>query len=93
MSLFIGLDVGTQSVKLIAYDPQARRIVATHGQALELIAGNDGSREQHAQWWIDAIRTCFGKLDAVSVISIWYCGPINAVSPSFSIPVNTVGPT
>ena len=63
MSLFVGLDVGTQSVKLVAYDPQARRIVATHGHALELIAGNDGSREQHAQWWIDAIRTCFGKLD------------------------------
>ncbi|MDI9238430.1 xylulokinase [Lysobacter sp. LF1] len=63
MSLFVGLDVGTQSVKLVAYDPQARRIVATHGQPLELIAGNDGSREQHAQWWIDAIRTCFGKLE------------------------------
>lgn len=63
MSLFIGLDVGTQSVKLVAYDPAARRIVATHGQALELIAGNDGSREQQAQWWIDAIRNCFAKLD------------------------------
>lgn len=63
MSLFIGLDVGTQSVKLVAYDPVARRIVATHGQALELIAGNDGSREQQAQWWIDAIRSCFAKLD------------------------------
>lgn len=63
MSLFIGLDVGTQSVKLVAYDPVTRRIVATHGQALELIAGNDGSREQQAQWWIDAIRSCFAKLD------------------------------
>jgi len=61
--LFIGLDVGTQSVKLVAYDAASRRIVATHGQPLELIAGNDGSREQHAQWWIDAIRACFAKLD------------------------------
>ncbi len=63
MSLFVGLDVGTQSVKLVAYDPQVRRIVATHGHALELIAGNDGSREQHAQWWIDAIRACFASLE------------------------------
>ncbi|MET3928833.1 xylulokinase [Lysobacter sp. OAE881] len=62
--LFIGLDVGTQSVKLVAYEPATRRIVATHGQPLELIAGNDGSREQHAQWWIDAIAACFGKLDS-----------------------------
>ncbi|MFC3549886.1 xylulokinase [Lysobacter cavernae] len=63
MSLFIGLDVGTQSVKLVAYDPQARRVVATHGHALELIAGNDGSREQQAQWWIEAIGICFARLD------------------------------
>src|SRR5688572_21544061 len=63
MSLFVGLDVGTQSVKLIAYDPQARKVVATHGQALELICGDDGSREQHAQWWIDAIRACFARME------------------------------
>ncbi|WP_445145640.1 xylulokinase [Dyella sp. Tek66A03] len=63
MSLVVGLDVGTQSVKLVAYDPSLRRVVATHGQALELIAGDDGSREQEAQWWIDAIRACFAKLD------------------------------
>lgn len=64
MSLFIGLDVGTQSVKLVAYDPQARTAVATFGQPLELVAREDGSREQEAGWWIDAIRACFAKLDA-----------------------------
>ncbi len=61
--LFVGLDVGTQSVKLVAYDPDARAVVASHGQPLELIAGEDGSREQHAQWWIDAIRACFARLE------------------------------
>ena len=63
MSLVVGLDVGTQSIKLVAYDPATRQVVATHGQALELIAGDDGSREQKAEWWIEAIRTCFAKLD------------------------------
>lgn len=63
MSLFVGLDVGTQSVKLVAYDPAARKVVATHGHALELIAHDDGSREQRAEWWIDAIRACFARLD------------------------------
>lgn len=62
MSLVVGLDVGTQSVKLVAYDPAARQVVATHGCALELIASADGSREQQAEWWIDAICTCFAKL-------------------------------
>ncbi len=64
MSLVVGLDVGTQSVKLVAYDAAARRLVATHGHPLELIAGDDGSREQRAEWWIEAIRACFAKLDA-----------------------------
>ncbi|WP_130620664.1 xylulokinase [Dyella amyloliquefaciens] len=66
MSLVVGLDVGTQSVKLVAYDAAARRVVSTHGHPLELIAGDDGSREQQAQWWIDAIRACFAKLDPAS---------------------------
>ena len=61
--LFVGLDVGTQSVKLVAYDPETRAIVASHGQPLELMAGDDGSREQRAEWWIDAIRACMAKLE------------------------------
>ncbi|KAF1684683.1 xylulokinase [Pseudoxanthomonas broegbernensis] len=63
MSLYAGLDVGTQSVKLVAYDPETRQVVATTGHALELAAGDDGSREQRAEWWIDAIRACFAALD------------------------------
>jgi xylulokinase len=62
MNLVIGLDVGTQSVKLLAYDPAAHRILATESQQLELIAGGDGSREQQPQWWIDAICACFRRL-------------------------------
>jgi xylulokinase len=62
--LFAGLDVGTQSMKLVVYDPAVRQVVATHGHALELIAHDDGSREQRAEWWVDAIRACFVQLDA-----------------------------
>lgn len=62
MSLVVGLDVGTQSVKLVAYDPAARAIVATHGHPLDLIVHDDGGREQRAEWWTDAIRACFSKL-------------------------------
>lgn len=63
MNLVVGLDIGTQSVKLVAYDPAARQVVATHGHSLDLIAYNDGSREQNAEWWIYGIRACFAKLD------------------------------
>ena len=61
--VFIGLDVGSQSVKLLAYDGEARRVLALEGQPLQMIAGEDGSREQRAEWWIDAIRACFARLD------------------------------
>ena len=61
--LVVGVDVGTQSVKVVVYDPGARKVVATHGQPLELIAADDGSREQHAQWWIDAIRACIARIE------------------------------
>ncbi len=63
MSLFVGLDVGTQGVKLVAYDPAQRRVVAQHGRPLELVAGDDGSREQRPEWWLEAIRGCFARLD------------------------------
>ncbi len=62
--LFIGLDIGTQGVKLVAYDPVAREVVATTAAALELTSRDDGTREQQAQWWIDALQGCFAALDA-----------------------------
>ncbi|MCC5048038.1 xylulokinase [Xanthomonas campestris] len=64
MSVYVGLDVGTQSVKLVAYDPQKRAVVATIGAPMELISRDDGTREQQAQWWIDGIVHCFAQLDA-----------------------------
>jgi xylulokinase len=60
--VYIGLDVGSQSVKLLVYDDQTRRVLAHHGQPLQITAGDDGSREQRAEWWIDAIRACFARL-------------------------------
>jgi xylulokinase len=63
VSLFVGLDVGTQGVKLVAYDPEIRRVVASLGSTLDLIAGEDGSREQRAEWWTTAIRACFAALE------------------------------
>jgi xylulokinase len=62
MSLVIGLDVGTQSVKLLAYDPAQGQVLATLGEPLQLTAREDGSREQHAEWWLAAIRKCFAGL-------------------------------
>jgi xylulokinase len=63
MTLVAGLDIGTQSVKLLVLDSGLSRVVATQSQPLQLLAGEDGSREQRPEWWIAAVRDCFAKLD------------------------------
>ena len=63
MSLVAGIDAGTQSIKVVVYDPDAKRIVASAGAPLELISGDDGSREQHPSAWVDAVRSCFAAID------------------------------
>ncbi len=62
MSLFAGIDLGTQGVKLLAYDPERRQVVAAASAPLDLISREDGTREQLADWWIDGLRDCFAQL-------------------------------
>jgi xylulokinase len=64
MSLYAGIDAGTQSIKLLVYDAESRQVVATASAPLELISGEDGSREQLASWWIEGVHACFAQLDA-----------------------------
>ena len=64
MSLYAGLDAGTQSIKLLVYDAESRQVVATTSAPLELISGEDGSREQLASWWIEGVHACFAQLEA-----------------------------
>lgn len=66
MSFVAGIDAGTQSIKVVVYDPEQRKVVATTSAPLELISSDDGSREQHASWWIDGVRACFAQLDAAT---------------------------
>ena len=63
MTFTAGIDAGTQSVKVVVYDDQARRVIAAASSPLELISGDDGSREQHPEEWVKAIRACFANID------------------------------
>ncbi|NYZ63739.1 xylulokinase [Luteimonas deserti] len=64
MTVVAGLDAGTQSVKLVIYDAQARSVIAGASAPLELASRDDGSREQHPAAWVNAMRACFGAIDA-----------------------------
>lgn len=63
MSLYLGIDVGTQSVKTLCYDAQSQRTVAATSAPLPLIKRDDGSREQHASWWLEALTQCLAQID------------------------------
>lgn len=63
MGTYLGIDIGTQSVKALCYNVQARSVVAVSNSALELISESDGAREQLAHWWLVALKDCMTQID------------------------------
>ncbi|MDR1971823.1 MAG: xylulokinase [Treponema sp.] len=63
MKTLCGIDLGTQSCKVILYDWEHKTILAKAQTPVDMISGNDGTREQKAEWYGEALTACFGKLD------------------------------
>ncbi|WP_191091399.1 xylulokinase [Xanthomonas sontii] len=61
--LVAGIDAGTQSLKVVVYDPVGRSVVASSSAPLELHSAADGSREQHPADWVAALQACFQAID------------------------------
>ncbi|MCH3917497.1 MAG: xylulokinase [Spirochaetia bacterium] len=62
MAITVGIDCGTQSTKVLCYDSEEKKVVATASSSHQLISREDGSREQEASWFSDAIVDCFSQL-------------------------------
>ena len=63
MQTVCGIDLGTQSCKLIVYDFEKKSIVAQAQSPIDIIAENDGTREQKTEWYDAALKACFDKID------------------------------
>jgi xylulokinase len=63
MNTVCGIDLGTQSCKIVVYDYEKKAIVAQSQAPVNIIAQNDGTREQKAEWYDAVIKTCFEKID------------------------------
>ena len=63
MDLVAGIDAGTQSLKVVVYDPEGRRLVASASAPLQLTSAADGSREQRPGDWVTALHACFAAID------------------------------
>ena len=64
METVLGIDLGTQHLKVVFYDFTARRLLAVESSPLEVHRDAAGSAEQHAHWWTDALRGALGRIDA-----------------------------
>jgi xylulokinase len=53
--------MGTQSIKVVLYDWQNKRIIASEKQGIDMIAENDGTREQKTEWYDDALTAIFSR--------------------------------
>ena len=63
MRTVCGIDLGTQSCKLVVYDYEKKSIVAQSQAPVDIIANNDGTREQKAEWYDSVVKTCFDKIE------------------------------
>jgi len=64
MNTVVGIDLGTQALKVVFYDFERREIVATESAGLDLRQGDDGVAEQHSHWWLNALRDAIANVDA-----------------------------
>jgi xylulokinase len=64
MKTVCGIDLGTQSCKVVIYDYEKKAVLARSQEPVDMIAENDGAREQKAEWYDAALKACFDRLDA-----------------------------
>jgi xylulokinase len=63
MQVVAGIDTGTQSTKVLCYDVDTKRVLLTVSASHQMFSSDDGTREQEAVWYLDAIRSCFDQID------------------------------
>ncbi|MDJ0657080.1 MAG: xylulokinase [Xanthomonadales bacterium] len=84
MSTVLGIDLGTQSVKVVFYDFDARETLAVESAPLDLYQTEDGLAEQQAHWWIIALRQALqqvGRDVRQSVVAIGVSGQQHGFVP------------
>lgn len=70
-ALVLGIDLGTTKVKVIAFDPQLGRVVASaETEYLTTVTADGGSEQNPADWWSCVIVTCKKLLEDVRPESV-----------------------
>jgi xylulokinase len=56
--LTLGIDLGTQSTKVLVYDPVEHRTLSVTSAPHDLFQRPDGTSEQDPAWWLEALESC-----------------------------------
>lgn len=62
MKTVLGIDLGTQSLKVVFYEYESREIVAIASSPLELDRDDKGKAEQRASWWRRALQDSLNQV-------------------------------
>jgi len=62
MKTVLGIDLGTQSLKVVFYEYQSKELVFIASSPLEIIRKASGTAEQHAVWWLQALKDCLQQV-------------------------------
>ncbi len=62
--LVLGVDLGTQSTKVLVYDPAARQIRSVTSAPHRIHQAADGTSEQNVETWLEAFDQCMNQTPA-----------------------------
>lgn len=62
MDTVLGIDLGTQSMKLVCYEFASKKIVANVSSPLDVHREDDGTAEQSATDWLTALKDCCDQI-------------------------------
>lgn len=74
MKTVAGIDLGTQSMKVVLYDYETRKSLESSSCPMELISESDGTREQKTEWYKKGLEVCFSKISSEGKKSIQAIG-------------------
>ncbi len=68
--MYLGIDIGTQSVKALLYDAENRRVAGINSTPLEMLSDSSGKREQLAEWWLEALGKSLQQFSAADRMQV-----------------------
>lgn len=68
--MYLGIDCGTQGTKVVLCDTKKKKVIATGYCKHALLNSENGKREQHVEWWIDALKSALEEVNQNSGIDL-----------------------